>query len=241
MVFSDTSANQGIVQDVHFLCNTNSTSYTTNDIVRNATRWIYRAVTWVLEASQDWAFDDRNLTTHPEVTATLVAGQKDYSLPTDILKLQAVFVKNASGDYVKLRPITEHDVEVDLDELFASDGLPQYYELKGGSVFLYPAPAAASVTTSAGIKLSISREIDVFTSADTTQETPLAEPFERIASMGASYDYLIVNGPMDRAQSLRAEIEAMKKDMSTFYSSRDKNQKTNMVTAHARNREGIIV
>jgi hypothetical protein len=241
MEFSNVSTNQGILQDTHFLCNTNSTSYPTADIVRNVNRWIYRGVTWLLEANPNWSFDDRNLSTHPEVLADLVAGQKDYQLPTDILKLLAVYIKKADGDYTKLRPVTEAGFAQDLDEMFPTDGLPQYYELKGGSIFLYPGPATADVTTTNGIKLSVSREIDVFTASDTTQESALAEPFERLGSYGAAYDYLIVNGPMDRAQSIRAEIEAIKNDMLLFYSGRSTEQKLKIQTAHERNRNGIIL
>lgn len=240
MQFSDTSTSQGVLQEVHFLCKSDSTSYPTNDIVRNANRWLYRAVSWVMEASPDWEFDDQNHTTHPTATADLVASQSDYSLPTNLLRLNAVFVKDSAGNYQKLRSVTESDFADDLSVVFPTAGMPEYYDVVGGSIFLYPSPAAANVTTTAGLKLSVLREVDAFTNADTTQESPLTEPFDRIISYGASYDYLIVNGPMDRAQAVRAEIEAMKQDLTRHFRGKNKGRKTSLKTAHERNRSQIL-
>lgn len=241
MQFSDTTDKQGILEDVRDLTLTNSTSYTTAAIVRSVNKWAYRVVTWIYEASSTFQFDDTNLTTHPIVTATLVAGQADYQLPTDLLKLERVSVKDSNGNYHVLRPIDIATITEDLDEFMETDGMPIYYDLIGGSLFLYPAPAASSVTTSEGLKIHFLREVDVFSASDTTQQPGFVEPFHQILSYGAAYDFFVQHGDRERAQSTRTEIEALKQDLQGFYSARNREVKVKAIPHHVRNRTRNIV
>lgn len=239
MQFSDTSTLQGVVQDVHFFCETDSTSYQTNDIVRNVNRWLYRGICWALEADPTW--DDRNLTTFNEVTTTLVNGQADYTLPTDMLHLDGVYVKNAQGDYAKMTLFEQSKSGVLFEELFSSSGMPSFYMIESNAIKLGPSPDATQVTTAAGLKIKISREVDVFTNADTTQEIPLGEPFDRLVVHGAVYDYCVAKGLTEKASSHRTEIEAIKRDMAVFYTNRVRDKKTNILPSSIRNRERTII
>lgn len=232
MQFSDTSNLTGLVEDIDFFCNTNSTSYPLKDKARNANRWAYAAVVWILKANRLWEFDDTNQTDLPIATTTLVDSQNDYTLPTNLLKLQRVEVKDASGNYHKLDPIDKSQIKGSVTEFEETDGLPRYYDIVGTSIFLYPAPAAASVTTTAGLKIYYSREIDVFASTDTTQEAGFPEPFHRVISLGAAYDWYIRRGQTQKASSLRSEIEVWKRELISFYESRDEEVKTSLRLKH---------
>lgn len=89
-------------------------------------------------------------------------------------------------------------------------------------MFLYPAPATGSVTLTSGGKMFFSREVDAFAAADTTQEPGFAEPFHRLLSLGAAFDWLLINGPVDKADRIRQEYEQLRAEMREFYG--DKNR-----------------
>ena len=231
MVFSSTSDKAGIVEDIDFLLGTDSTSYALTDKARNVNRWYYRVGTWIWNATRRWEFDDSNLTTHPIATTTLVADQQDYSLPTTALKLIGVSVKNSSGDFYKLLPFDQSDTTLDRAEFMDTSGLPQYYDLVGDAIFLYPAPASGSVTLSAGLKIYFLREFDAFASTDTTQEPGFSENFHRLLSYGGSLDFCLANAPAfnDKASAFRQEIELMKRELEKFYGGRNDDERVNIV------------
>ena len=232
MDFNDTSTSQAIVQDVYFLTETNSTSYATADIVRNGNRWAYKAVVWIIKANKKWQFDDSNFTTNPILDFDLVNGQQSYGLPVNLLKLVRVEVKDTSGTYHQVLPLDESQIPGGLTNYMSSAGLPKYYDIQGDSLFFYPPPSSSSVTTTAGGALHVLREIDVFAAADTTQEPGFAEPFHRIVSLGASYDYFIAKGNTSSADRMLRDIETLKTELTQFYSDRDGKTKVRVEPIH---------
>lgn len=220
MQFNDTTNDTGIVQDIYWLTGTNTTSYPLKDVARNVNRWYYKAIVAQMHSNREWQIDDSNFTTYPIATTTLVATQKDYILPTDLLKLQKVFVKDTEGNYQPLNPIDAQKRTQDITEEFETDGIPQYYDVLGDSIFIYPAPATGSVTLNAGLKLLYSRDFDAFTVADTTQEPSIPEPYHRILSFGASYDWFLARGD-SRATPIRGEAEALLQELMGFNRDRD--------------------
>jgi hypothetical protein len=226
MQFSDTSNLTGLVEDIDFICSTDSTSYPLKDKARNVNRWQYKAVLWYMSAQKKWKYDDSNLTTLPEITTTLVNSQSDYALPSNIFNVEAVEILNNAGDYVRLTPISIEEIPGAISEFESTDGTPKYYRLTGESIILYPAPATGSVTMADGLKAHVTREFDHFVSTDTTQEPGLPEPFHRILSLGAAYDYLIVNGTQEKSVAVRQELEQLKNDMIKFVGQRNSEQKT---------------
>lgn len=226
MVFSDSSTKTGIVEDIDFLCGTDATSYSLEDKARNVNRHYYKAVIDVLKSSGKWQFDDSNLTTLPTITTTLVAGQKDYQLPSNVLKIDAVEVLNSNGDAYTLTPIDTSEMGTSITDFEETDGLPRFYDLVGDSVILYQAPSATDVTLTAGLILHIQREFDLFTPSDTTQEPGLPEPFHRILSLGGSYDWLCVNGTHDRADRVLQQYEQLRGELREFTGDKNRNTKT---------------
>lgn len=234
MVFSDTSGNTGLVQDVDFICGTDSTSYPLADKARNMNRHYYKAVIDALKASGRVQFDDHNFTTIPEYEFDLVNAQSQYSLPTNLLKLWALEIKDSNGNYRRLQPIDINDpaMKSTITDFMETDGLPAFYDLRGDSFYLYPAPATASVTTSSGGKIYFSREIDSFTAADTTQEPTIAEPFHRLLSLGASYDWLVLNSTQDKADRVLQQYEQLRSEMREFYGDKNRDEQVAIRPAH---------
>lgn len=204
MKFNDLSSSAGLVQDANFWAKTDQTKYSLVHKARNATEWVKKVGLWIWASAGDWEFEDSNLTTLPIATADLVAGQNDYELPTTIFKLERVEVKDVNGNWSKLVPIDQSNLEgTALDEFRETDGLPVYYDVVGNSVMLYPAPTAATTTLDDGLQIMVARDVDPFISTDTTKEPGFSEYFHRIVSIGMALDYCVREGFKERATGLK--------------------------------------
>lgn len=222
MQFSDTSNLTGLVEDIDFICGTDSTSYPLKDKARNGNRWLYKAVVRYMKAQSRWQYDDTNQTGLPVATTDLVDSQGDYALPSTILQLEAVEVQDTGGNWSRLAHIDTADISGTISDFEDTAGMPKYYDLKGESIILYPAPSSSSVTTTAGLKIYYTREFDAFASTDTTQQPGIPEPFHRIVSLGASYDWLVVNDTAEKASAIRQEIEQLLSELDSFAGERNK-------------------
>lgn len=236
MQFNESSNNTGIVQDVNFICGTDSTSFPVADIARLSNRWYYKAVTDIFMADHRWIYDDSNQTNLPIVTTTLVDGQQDYTLPTGHLQIHAVEVLDNGGNWHRLTQKTVQEQTSTVTDYQTSDGLPREYYFIGNSIFLEPAPASGNVTTTNGLKFIITREIDAFTAADTTQEPGFDEPFHRIIPLGVSYEWLLINGDQKKADRIRSELEQMRTELKNYYRAKNRDVKTRFQSSHERYR-----
>lgn len=220
MQFSDTTNLDGLVQDIDFICGTNSTSYPLKDKARNINQYYYRAGLLIWKYSPAWRFDDSNYTTLSEPTIDLVDGHRDYGLATNILAIDRAEVKDNDGGWHTLKRIDKLQIPGAVQEfLNETDGIPQYYDVEGNSILLYPSPATADVTLNAGLKLYLGRLVDPFESTDTTKEPGFLDPFHRILSYGASEDYLS-SVDKDKSQEYTQKRLALESEMIAFYSGR---------------------
>jgi hypothetical protein len=232
LVYSDSSNLTGLVEDIDFICGTDSTSYPLKDKARNINRHYYVAVSDILKSSGRFQFDDSNLTTVNAPTFTLVNGQSQYSLPTDFLKLTEVEILDNGGNWVKLQEIDPADISTAISDFEDTPGVPKYYDVQGNMLTMYPAPATGSVTLTNGGKLHYQREVDHFVSTDTTQEPGFAEPYHRILSLGASYDWLVINSSQDKADRIFAQYMAMRAELKKFYSDQNRDSQIRFRPAH---------
>ena len=216
MIFSE------IVSDIDFWVHTNSSSYPIADKTRGANEWLRVVNSTAWGVSNEWEVDDTNQTDLPIATANLVAGQADYALPSAIQRLMGVSVKDESGDWHKLHDIDQIDVGIDLAEFRETDGRPEYYDVIGQSIMLYPAPAAASITATAGLKVRLSRGVDIFVVTDTTKEPGFHENFHRILSIGTAYDYAVANNMTERINDLRNRLTELTEGLQSFYGHRQR-------------------
>ena len=78
------------------------------------------------------------------------------------------------------------------------------------------------MTLTSGGNMLFSREVDAFTTSDTTQEPGFAEPFHRLLSLGAAYDWLVINDTNAKADRVLQQYEQLRAELRQFYSSRTK-------------------
>jgi len=234
MVFNDLTNHQGLCQDARFLLGlsvSDTVSYNVKDLTRNINSWYRKANQWIWEATGTWEYDDSNYTNLPIATTDLVDGQDNYELPTIAQRLDRIEVMNAEGDYVKLTPIDKSQIDVAMSEFADEDGMPEYYDVIGRSIILYPTPDTTKVTLSNGLKAYFSRGVNEFAITDTSTEPGFDDNFHRLLSVGAAYDWAISKDidNTSRINSLSNQILTFKEEIQKFYGSRDRGMKARII------------
>jgi hypothetical protein len=231
MKFNSTTSYDGAIQDCETLTGLGKFQISSNsDRLKDFTRLLnvwYRVLdTKIWKAVGDWEFDDSNYSTLPDATTDLTAGQHDYALPSIARKIDRVEVLDANGDYQLLTPIDKSQVTAEaMSEFEEEDGMPEYYDMVGRSILLYPAPAAGSVTTTNGLRIYTPRDIVEFSSSATTREFGFDNHFHRFVTLGASYDWCLTNG-LKKTPILRQELDRMDADIQQFYGSQNRDYKS---------------
>ena len=161
--------------------------------------WLKNVAFWIWECDKDWHFDDSNHTDFSIATTTLVNDQNDYPFPSELLRLRKVEIMKNDGDYYELKLIKTKDSRL-RNKLFQEDaGLPTHYYKEGNSLIVYPKVDSSLVTTSKGLRLIFDREVNAFTTSDTTQEPGFASQFHPILYYGASMEWAILKGKKETA------------------------------------------
>lgn len=210
--------------DVDFLCGSTSATYSPTNKRRNQ-NIAYRDVARIIwESDGGWNFDDKNATTLPEATTTLVHNQNDYSLPSTALRVERIEVLDSDGNYRKLNPLDKQQVDTGLDEIYGGNaGLPLKYELVGESILLYPTPHSAHVTETAGLKIYLNRDVTDLAVTATTTQPGFASPFHRILSYAAAIDFTQDN---QQREFWLMQKERLEQALRTFYSKRGQEIRT---------------
>jgi hypothetical protein len=199
--------------DTLFLANTVTAQYSATDIKRNLNVHYDIAVLNIWNAVSDWEFDE-GIDYLPIATTNLVANQDNYELPTDAREIDRVEVKDQAGNYVRLTPI-DHSAEDNI--LTTQTGLPQFYDVVGRSVMLYPVPDYAATD---GLLIKMSKSVTQL--VNTTDEPKIEREFHRLLSLGAAMDWCMAKGNPTKKRELEREIMKLKTKMKAFYSQRNK-------------------
>lgn len=226
--FSDTTNNTGLLQDCEFvLFGDNGFGQITSNTNRLkaftglVNRAMDKVTTLILSADGRWEFDDSNYTDLPIGVSTLVNNQQDYSLSVTHLRVLRVEILDIQGNYYKLEPFDLQDVQGQgMTEVLEGVGSPKYYDIQGGSVFLYPKPQTGQVTMAAGLKVYFQREPSYFASTDTTKYPGFSTIFHRLVSRWACYDYALAR-QLPIKKDLRDETTVLEQELKDFYATRD--------------------
>lgn len=245
MVFNDTSSSKdGLIQECEtwlFGSDYGAISGNTN-LLATFTRLLNRAKDKtqleILKVDGRQQFHDRNLTTLPMDTADLEANQPDYQLDNAHLKMLGVEVKDTNGDWYALSPIDQQDIRRkghSYTEFMETAGRPMYYDLIGGSIYLFPKPAADQVTTgvaSQSLKVFYQSEVDYFAVDDTTKTPGIPTPLHYVIPLFACQQYAKSNQMAEKVRELDAEIQIAKEEIRQFFSKRNVDDKTRLVARY---------
>jgi hypothetical protein len=201
---------------------------------------------WINECTGHWKFDDANNTDYPDDVAllvNLVNNTKSYALDVSIIKVLGAAVLLNTGIWRKLLPF-DPDTDLgststplsfvplvafgptfDRSEFLKTSGLPQYYDLHGSYMRLYPAPDnGVSVTLTNGLKIYAQRTANLFTTSDVTTGTKVPgfnSQFHSLVSYMSALPYAQAY-KAGRVPFLMQEIARKKAALIEFYSRRDK-------------------
>jgi len=223
MQFSDSSGKDGIVEEIDFLLQLKNptTDYPIAQKTRNVNRGLDRMVALVLQADNNWEWDDSNHTDLPIATANLTSGQRDYGFPASYLRVSKILIKDKAGNWQELDPISKHGAYG--EKLHKEDltGTPLRYDVQGRSIFLDPEP---DYNSTGGLKVHFQRTVDYFTTADTTQSPGFASPFHRLLSLYASHDYALAHSLWSKMKVFKNEIQILEAGLMEHYASRKRDE-----------------
>lgn len=234
MQYSDTSGKTGLIQECEFLTNLGDGIISGDTtLLATFTRLInaryHKVWALILESQDDWDLDDSNHTDYAIATTPLAANQRDYSFPAslDILKLKRVDLTYDGTNYYRARKIDSGIIETGFGNTTTEDAdyntTDPAYDLKANTIWVYPLATASQVTAGAEMRIEFLREPDEFTTADTSQEPGIDEPFHRMLAIGASLDYAVAKG-LDVKNDLAALYQDYEARITRYYGKKSEDQ-----------------
>lgn len=223
MVFSDTSLNQGIVQQTRSMMRVDSTQWPTAKIVASCNNYLDTITGYAIGTDRRFQWDDTNHTKLPIGTTNLVASQSDYSFLTDeqgnaILTLTRVEIKDSDGTYRVLEEIDQSGIVRAIDYEQTTAGASIFYDKIADNIIrLYPKPLT-SVT--AGLKFYFQRTASYFLATDTTKAPGVAPLLHRGFVIAGAYDGALTLG-LANLNALAVEMQREEQKMKTYFADRN--------------------
>lgn len=222
MQFNSESNGLDMCTAIDFLCDTDSTSFPVKKKALLANVALETLISKILACDGTWKWDDSNNSDLPIGTQTLVASQAAYTFNDKFLQILNMKVKDSDGNWHIVKPIDQSEIDTPLEELYDSDGLPEYYDKITDDTFkVYPSPSASSCTLTNGLKIEFTRTAHLFAYDDTTAVPGIASPWHMTICRMVALEYC-KNYKKDRVQMLELDITREVKDMLDFYSLRQK-------------------
>lgn len=223
MQYNSHSDSQDIISDITFLTGVGTTKYTLKDRTLSVNGALGIAWAIIFDSYGGWKFMDDNQsdasTGLPYADQTITSGTGLYALPTGTLTVDGAEIKvSASAPLTRLIAMTpEEFLQRGGDAAFPSNGVPLYYMLQGDILRLLPTP---NFTLATALRVFFGAGMTNFISTDTTATPGFASVFHRYLSFSASYDWVSVRGPKDKAPGLLNNKLTYEKMMRDFYSKR---------------------
>lgn len=226
MVFSDTTNNTGIVEQVRAFMRVDATQYPTSRIVNSCNNYLDTVTGYAIGADRRFQWDDTNHTKLPIGTTNLVASQSDYSFLSDeqgnsILTITRIDILDSDGKYRQLKPIDQTQIDEALDEaLIPAGAVINYDKIADNIIRLYPKPLT-SVT--AGLKFYFQRAGSYFVATDTTKQPGVAPLLHRGFVIASAYDGAMTLG-LTNVQILAVEMQREEIKMERYFKTRNKDE-----------------
>jgi hypothetical protein len=217
-----TTEKNGILQECERNCNLGDAGITgVTTFLADFTNYCNRAsrVIWhsIFMAYGGWQYDDSNQTDLPASTATLTASQTSYALPSGNLTIRGIEVKDTSGIWTQLIPLTEEQIRQyqAMGEFNKTAGSPRYYQLVGQTVRIFP---ASNYTQASSFKVFYDRGSVAFLTTDTTKTPGFAGEYHDLVPLMASYEYLKIKLPNDSLTTrIGNDITLRIQDLKNYY------------------------
>lgn len=193
-----------IANKARALTHTDTSQYTTANILIDINEWYQKVVSMIVESQDDDTFDDQRSTTYPIFPIALVAGQRDYPIPVSVgcLKIRRIDITYDGSNYYRATPfddgVTSWGFGNSTNEDINMIKQAPRYRAKYNAIFVYPLAVATDVSAGATMRVELERNIVPFTSSDYTadpNDSTVIPGFDAVFHMfiawGTAYDYAV--------------------------------------------------
>jgi len=227
MILFNASTSYGIRNFTRFLTNTNSTTYTDNEVDASINVYYLQFINEILESMDDWDFQGEN------ATADLVASQQEYVFPTDILKIKRIEVSYDGTNWALANwfDINQRGKATDTTSISQDfDTSSPFVDMYDNSLFLYPIPTEA---VTAGLKIWYEKEPELLSNA--TDEPIIAQAYQKGLSYGAAKDYFDKYsekpGYVTKSRTMDNNLQGIINKMRTYYNKKSQDRNYELTTA----------
>jgi len=227
MILSDISSK------VTSMTGASTSVYTNEERVIDYNIWQQNVVTEILDAQDEADYDDPNYGNFPRKTVPLTTN-RDYSISATekMLKIKSLSIAYDGTTFYRATPLefsandmadatsTATTQNLTIDSNFSRTD-PRY-DIKFGSVFIYPRATAVDVANSGIMLMEWFRQAQAITLSDLTTGTltpGFDDNFHIILAYGMSYEYL-KGKDMKRAEAIFRDIQIYIRNLRKHYSSK---------------------
>ena len=165
-----------------------------------------------ITSSGTWQWDSRNQGDLNRVTASVVGGKAE--LEDELIALEHVEVLGVDGKYFTVHPKDQRTEGEPLETIYSGGTTPQYYDLDGRTLRLFPAGSAT-------VRLSFSRAHPRYSVDSLTGPTGVSPTDEEYIAMYAA-DRLMIGAVSNQRTAVRNELVIMKADIKDMASKMDR-------------------
>jgi len=208
---------------VRRLTNTDDISYPADEINDSLTEWAHLFTTEILDSQDEWDFQE------DIATIDLMANQREYPFPTDILKIKRIELKLDGSNWTPATIVDKSEIpypissESDIIKYF--DNTTPYVALFGNSIYIL---SGLIIDVSGGIKIWYSKEVvgtnelgeDITFFSNDTDTPNIREAFQKGLVYGAAKDWFDKYEIQDKSAAMDAQLEKIIARMKQFYGSR---------------------
>ena len=209
MQLNDTT-NGGLYQVIDDLVGSTSTSDADKLLWCNI--YYDRVVGFVLQKMKGWDFSGQI------ATADLVADQKNYAFPTDLMTIERVEFMIDGSNYEHAENVDERSISKNIDhwETYATASKPFYY-FRNNNFWVLPTPDK-NVTN--GIKIFYTKLVTQF--SNDSDEPTFNRMYHIVIAYGTAYELAKNAGMKERANELKNDFNEWLKEMIDYYNTRNK-------------------
>lgn len=211
-----------ILKETQFLLglenDTNFAIYTKEQMTRHSNRALDDLTSEILKVDGSWQWDDKNYPDLPIAETDLVANQGQYTISAKHLLVHRLEIESETGGSIELKPISQSDIHMSIEEYSQQTGTPTHYEKLGESLILYPKP---DYDLENGMRIYFSRPAQYYEVTDTDKEAGFAEIFHLYIPIWNALHYSSSNVDMAQiASNMKVRLDEMKERITKFYSQR---------------------
>ncbi len=218
-----------IANKARALTHSDTSAYTASNLLIDINIWYEKVVSMIFESQDDTDFDDSRNTNYPIVTTSMVAGQRDYSIPVseNVLKIKRVDITYDGVNYFRAKPFDNGAVFWGMGNATNEDAnmikAAPLYDIQYNSLFIYPLATAADVSAGATIRVEWERDIVVFTTGDYTTDPNdstvipgIDVHFHPMIAYGAAYEFANANN-LPQLGNIKQDLQDWENRLRTAY------------------------